>query len=318
MMKTRKLLVCLASVLGSSLASGAASALDHSWVSSAGIGTACTRVSPCATFGAALAVTSPGGIVSVLDSGDFGNNAFINASVTIRAESVDAGTTFIAGGGFEIKAQIASSDTVILEGLHFAGGAIQIVSGGTLLVRNCVVQNDIPSSGSVGGIQISPSGGNAKVVISDSVVQNNGSSSGGAGILIMPGSGGSAQVTINRVIAQGNLFGIAVDGSNSTAGVNVTVSDSVLASNANDGLVATTSPSGAPIGVMLKNVKSTNNGFGVRSIGPTVTVRVDSSTIVGNGTGVAALSGGALLSFGNNAVRTNGTDGAFSGPVALQ
>jgi hypothetical protein len=29
-------------------------------------------------------------------------------------------------------------------------------------------------------------------------------------------------------------------------------------------------------------------------------------------------SGGRLLTFGNNAVRANGTDGVFSGPVALQ
>jgi hypothetical protein len=49
-----------------------------------------------------------------------------------------------------------------------------------------------------------------------------------------------------------------------------------------------------------------------------VTVRVDGSGIIGNGTGLSVSGGGALLTFGNNAVRANGTDGAFSGPVGLQ
>jgi hypothetical protein len=48
-----------------------------------------------------------------------------------------------------------------------------------------------------------------------------------------------------------------------------------------------------------------------------VTVRVDGSSVIGNSTGLS-FSGGALLTFGNNAVRANDIDGAFSGPVALQ
>jgi hypothetical protein len=61
-----------------------------------------------------------------------------------------------------------------------------------------------------------------------------------------------------------------------------------------------------------------NNSIGIRSIGPNVTVRVNGSTVTGNGTGLSALSGGALLTYGNNAVNANGSDGAFSGPVGLQ
>ena len=91
---------------------------------------------------------------------------------------------------------------------------------------------------------------------------NNGASGTGAGIWIIPDTGGSAQVTLNRVLAEGNQFGIAVDGSNSTAGINVTITDSVTASNAQDGIVAVTTGGGAPIGVTVKNSKSTNNTIG--------------------------------------------------------
>jgi hypothetical protein len=49
-----------------------------------------------------------------------------------------------------------------------------------------------------------------------------------------------------------------------------------------------------------------------------VTVRVKNSEIAGNGTGLSFSGGGALLTFGDNAVRANATDGTFSGNVALQ
>ena len=81
-----------------------------------------------------------------------------------------------------------------------------------------------------------------------------------------------------------------------------------------DGLIATTSAGTAPVGVMVKNSKSTNNAFGIRSLDPDVTVRVDGSAVVGNGTGLSFGCGGALLSFGNNV----GAAGAFSGSVGLQ
>jgi hypothetical protein len=39
---------------------------------------------------------------------------------------------------------------------------------------------------------------------------------------------------------------------------------------------------------------------------------------MGDSTGLSSSSGGAILTYGNNALNANGTDGAFSGPVALQ
>jgi len=305
-------------VLAFVLAAGSAHAvtlIDHSWVSSTGSGSTCSRAAPCADFATAFAATNVGGVISVVDSGDYGSGLVINHSITIRAESADSGAVTVVGGGFSIEANIAASDVVSLEGLHLAGQGIALVSGGTLFIRHCVIRNSSPVSGY--GILIQPTG-LAKVVISDTVVANNGSGGGGAGIWIFPFTGGSAQVTLNRVVAEGNQFGIAVDGSHSTAGINVTVADSVTASNAQDGIVATTSAGGAPIGVYVKNTKSTNNTIGIRSIGPNVTVRVDGSSVTGNGTGLAFTSGGALLTFGNNKVVANGANGAFSGPVALQ
>jgi hypothetical protein len=47
-------------------------------------------------------------------------------------------------------------------------------------------------------------------------------------------------------------------------------------------------------------------------------VRVDGSTIAGNGTGLTTSSGGALLSYGNNNVDANGANGSFSGSIAVK
>jgi hypothetical protein len=81
---------------------------------------------------------------------------------------------------------------------------------------------------------------------------------------------------------------------------------------------AVTPSGGAPIDVYVKNTKSANNAFGVRSLGPNVTVRVDGSGVIGNSTGLSFSGGGALLTAGNNMVQANGSNGAFSGPVGLQ
>jgi len=315
MQKFSHSLVFANAVLGFVLTAGSARAatIDHTWVSGTGSGSACTRTAPCATFFDAYNATNAGGVISVLDSGDYGN-LDIFKSLTIRAEGADGGHVQVGGGGDLIDVLAGPSDVVSLEGLHIVGLGIAFTSGGPFYIRNCVIRNDAAGY----GVFIIPSGP-AKVVISDTVVMNNGSAGGsGAGIWITPNPGGSAQVTLNRILAEGNQFGIAVDGSLSTAGINLTITDSVTASNVQDGIVATTPAGGAPIGVTVENTKSTNNAIGIRSIGPNVTVRVSNSTIVGNGTGLAFTSGGALLSFGNNEVEANATNGAFSSPVALK
>jgi hypothetical protein len=60
-----------------------------------------------------------------------------------------------------------------------------------------------------------------------------------------------------------------------------------------------------------------NNAFGIRSLGPNVTVRTSNSAIIGNGAGIVFAGGGALLTFRNSEIQAN-VDGAFSAPVGLQ
>lgn len=154
--------------------------------------------------------------------------------------------------------------------------------------------------------------------MTDTIITGNGRANVAGGIVINPQSGGTAQVTLNRVTVAKNVFGVAIDGSGSTGGVNMTITESLLSSNSQDGLVATTSSGGAPIGVVMTNSQSVNNAYGLRSIGSNVTIRADNVTVVGNGTGLSFSNGAALLSFGNNKVEANGVNGAFSGAIGMK
>jgi hypothetical protein len=289
----------------------------RSWVAAAGSDAAnCSFATPCASFTAAYAKTLPGGEITCFDSANFGG-ANITKSITINCDGARANAAVSTNNLGFFYINVAASDHVFLRGIDVDCsdvGCDPVTGAGTLILDRLKLNNGTAPGG---GVQFVPNG-TAKLIMTDSIIVRNGSATAGAGVLVRPQAGGTAQVTLDRVNVSANTFGIAADGSASTGGINMTVKDSVLASNINDGLIATTSAGGAPIGVMVSDSALTNNAFGIRSLGPNVTVRVKNSDIIGNSTGLSFSGGGALLTFGNNAVRANGTDGAFSGPVGLQ
>jgi hypothetical protein len=288
------------------------------WISSTGNDSnTCALADPCATFNGALAKAPAGGEITCLNPGTYGPLT-ITKSITINC---DVRNTLTLGGNLSnVQITTAVSDTVVITGMDFdfvrssASTFTVLFDGAGTLVLDKVTINKALTS----GITFTPNGA-GRLVIRDSLVAGNGTSPLGAGILVKPQAGGTAQVMLERVNVSSNVFGIAADGTGSTGGINMTIVDSASSANSQDGIIAVT-PSGgsAPIGVYVKNAKSVNNNIGIRSIGPNVTVRVDGSSVIGNGTGLSFSGGGALLTAGNNMVRANGSDGAFSGSVGLQ
>jgi hypothetical protein len=291
---------------------------DKSFVSSTGSGTACTFAAPCNNFNDAHNATFAGGEITCLDSGGFGG-AIITKTITIDCAGTAAttGSFIVDGAGIVVRIR-----NVTIAGRFGSSSGIDFRNGAALFVENCVIQNFNQIPPFYVGILFRPSAPGAQLVVSDTVLSNNGvgtiGGDIGGGIVINPQSGGTAQAALNRVTVGKNAFGIAADGTGSTGGINLTISDSVVASNSQDGIIAVTPGGGAPIGMMVDRTRSVNNNIGIRSLGPNVTVRVDSSTVTGNSTGLAFGSGGALLSFGTNKVQANAVNGAFSGPVGLQ
>jgi hypothetical protein len=297
-----------------------AAPIRRTWVSHTGNDSnPCTQASPCLTFAGALNNTLDGGAIDCLDAGDYSNAFRIMISVTIDCRDTHGAITinFNTGDGITVQ---APGKTVILRGLVInasgnAAGAdvgVNISGAKTVIIEDCVIR------GFIKGIGDTRSEAGSLIVQDTNVTNNAFSQNSGGGIIINPGAGGSIRATLNRVAVTANSFGIAADGSNSTNGINLTVTNSVISNNIQDGIIATTPPGGAPIGVFVKSSASVNNAFGIRSLGPNVTVRVSDSSIIGNNTGLSFGGGGALLSFSDNQVQANGTTGNFSSSLALQ
>ena len=285
--------------------------------------TACPRATPCATIGFALSFTPDGGVLRCVDpltNATHQGTVTITQSVTIDCLGVNASIARHGAVGFVIN---GAGINVTLRGLTittptsvngFTPGTIgvNIMNAANVAIQDCAISGFTTS-----GIIFAPAAA-GKLLVTDTILSNNGNGTTGGGIIVKSQAGGTAQVTLNRVIADKNVFGIVADGAGSAGGINMTVTDSVSSGNTQDGIIAVTPSGGAPIGVMVKNSKSVNNNIGIRSIGPNVTVRVSGSSVIGNSTALSFSAGGALLSFGNNDVAANGSNGAFNGSVGLQ
>lgn len=319
-MKNPTFIAATAIALLASATASFAQSSSNSWVSSTGNDSnACTRTAPCATFSAALAKTDPEGEILCADSGDFGT-LYIRRSVTINCENVLASASYITFGNMpaSVRIETAAADRVVLRGLNIFTQAtetpIYSSGAGTLVLDRVKITGHLRNGAH--GIEFRPSGA-GRLVIIDSVVNQAGAGTSSAGILIKPTGSGTAQVLLDRVTAASNTFGIAADGSSSTGGINMTITNSSAAANTLDGIVATSQSGNAPIAVTVSGSSSINNGYGVRAIGPNVTVRVEKSRVLGNGAGLTA-SGAALLSGGQNTIEANAADGSFTGSYSAK
>jgi hypothetical protein len=94
--------------------------------------------------------------------------------------------------------------------------------------------------------------------------------------------------------------------------INMTVRDSVSSGNHSNGIVATGNASGPAIIMMVERSTSSQNataGFGVIADGPKTTIALTGSTVMGNINGIGASNGGQLVSFQDNKIILNSTNG---------
>jgi len=278
----------------------------------------CSRPTPCRTFAGALGKTAAGGVIDVLDPGGY-SSVTINKSISIVADGGGDAGILVSAGSTGITISAGLGDKIILRGLTIegAGGGdtgIRFWSGQSLIIENCVVRNHTGT-----GIAFQPNGGTAAdLQVSNTMAAHNGI----YGIMIFPsGAGLALKATLNQVKMYSNdSAGLRVSGLTSASGtINVTVLDSVAASNAGDGLgVDSAVAGGATANLMVARTGVLNNhSFGVQAYGSLATARVRESIITGNGTGVAIASGGTLLSYKDNSIDANGTDGS-SAQISLK
>jgi hypothetical protein len=279
----------------------------------------CTRMSPCLTFAAALAQTNAGGEIDVLDPGDFGP-VTIAKSVSIYGDAAGVAGAIPSPGTSGIVVSAGSSDLINLRGLIFDGvnasgtSGVVFLSGARLHIENCVLLGFTAS-----GMTFSPGTGSAvttQLVVQDTTIHNN-----ATGLLIRPTGGIAANAVLRRLHIDNNTGeGLRVDGTAASGAINATLADSTASLNAGNGIDAVSGPGNAAVDIM-RVVAASNGSAGIQSnqsSGGTASVTVGSSVVYGNNVALAAIGGASLLTYSNNQVAGNVTNGSgFTGGATL-
>jgi hypothetical protein len=294
---------------------------SRTWVSGASGSDSnpCTRVAPCLTFAAALAQTPAGGEIDVIDPGDFGP-VTITKSVSIYGDAPGVAGLIPFPGTSGIVISAGSSDVINLHGLVFDGvnasgtSGVVFTSGARLNVNQCVFQGFTTS-----GMTLSPGVGGANTTLI--AVQNTTILSNATGILIQPAGGIAANVRLRRLHIDHNFGdGLRVDGTGGSGAINVAITDSSANFNAGNGIDAVSGPGNAAVDVM-RIVAASNGSAGIQAnqtSGGIASVTVGSSLLRKNAIGIQATGGAGLLSFGDNHVTGNASNGSFTGGATSQ
>jgi hypothetical protein len=279
----------------------------------------CTRMSPCATFAAALAQTTASGEIDVLDPGDFGP-VTITKAVSIYSDAFGAAGLMPSSGTSGIVVSAGSSDVISLRGLIFDGvnasgtSGVVFLSGERLNISKCVFQGFTTS-----GMTLSPGTGSAPttlLVVQDTTVLNN-----ATGLLIRPTGGIAANVTLRWLRTDNNTGeGLRIDGTGGSGMITATLADSTASFNASNGVDAVSGPGNVTLDIM-RVVAALNGSAGIQSnqsSGGTASVTLGNSMLHANAIGIQATGGAGLLSYGNNQVTRNATNGSFTGTAGFQ
>jgi len=282
----------------------------------------CTLQQPCRLLPAALAAVAAGGEIWLLDAANY-NTATVNItkSVTILAVPGVVGSVVATGGPAisiataGVKVALRNLVIVPLPGTGGTSGVVMTL-GAMLTVENCLIANlsgygivvsnpaevrvvdtTIRGTSSI-GVQVS---GGAKAVITRAVVGDTGSVG-----LRAEGDVAGTTTTLDIIgsTVETSSHGVSAYSDNATGALKVSVSDSLIARNANQG-VSVYSTAGAPVSVAVTNNRIVNNGtVGIYAQGEGVKVWASANTVSNNGSGLSN-SGAIFETAGNNAVRNN-------------
>jgi hypothetical protein len=271
----------------------------RTWVSGVGDdANPCSRTAPCKTFAGAISKTATNGEINCMDAGGFGA-VTVTKSITIDCSNEVGSILYSSVNGITINITSATDTkkAVRLRGLSIDGAGtglsgIRVLAANSLSVENVVVD------------------GNLNHAVSLEMTASN------------------LKMNIDNVSFRGNaLHGINTFLTGS-ATANISVSDSEFASNGGNAFnlgtavkmsVRDTNISNNAIGAFINGADLTftrcsfiGNTTAVQASGGTI--RLNGNTITGNGTGILA-SGGSILSYSNNAITANTTNGTPTGTL---
>ncbi len=272
----------------------------------------CHCTTPCRTFATAAANTLADGEITVLDPGDYGGLT-ITRSISINNDSGGEASITVSGGttGIIVNA-VNGASYVNLRGITIQGVGFGATKGLTfntglfLTLTNCVVRNHTGN-----GIEFFPNA-TSNLAMSNTLVADNGD----VGILVRPSGSGAVKAVFNRVeVYNSSNDGFKVNGDASTGTINATATDSVSANNQDIGFEVLSSPGQATPNFTIVRSISANNATGFLAVNNSI-LRLGQSTATGNTFGLRNVGGASqLLSYGDNNIDGNGTDGAPTGTL---
>jgi hypothetical protein len=181
-------------------------------------------------------------------------------------------------------------------GLH----GIRLLQAGKLIVADTNVDGFTQN-----GIDIEPTA-SAQVSLRNVTVTG----SGNAGVWVYP-TAGTTTVELDNVNLSHGKYGIYVVSGKAS------LKHSVVSANSSYGVCASSNGTLVRIGVD-DSLVSDNAGVGIRSVGAQSSIYVSRTSVTGNATGLAPLLSGALVSYGNNRIFENTTNGPFSATLMEQ
>jgi hypothetical protein len=121
------------------------------------------------------------------------------------------------------------------------------------------------------------------------------------------------------VLVDSNSVGIRADGTGSTGGIHLSMTDSTSSGNSNAGVNAFTVSGSATSIIFSNNSVSVNNGTGFLADGTGAGVFLNNSIATANTTGLSAVNSGLTFSYRNNGINDNLTnDGTPTNMIALE
>jgi hypothetical protein len=303
------------------------------WVSGTGTDSAgCTEPSnPCRSISYVIGFPVSGGTIHVL-AGEYGGFT-ISKSVEIIADDpqvvIREGAVAVPGGGYaEIVVNAGPSDVVRIHGVRIdayndtggygASSSIAFLGGAALHLENSTLAGS--GTGGPPALLVAPvisaSGGvPVELSVRNSTIGPNPTGN----VLIAPSNGVAVAALFDNVHMVEGLYGIRADTSGGSGLIRVDVRNSVAKGNSNNGFLAVGTGAN-PVHFRIDHSTAENNGiYGAIATGAQAFMIVGSSTLTGNGTGLAQQSGATVASYGNNGINfnTTQTSGTIT-PIALK
>ncbi|CAN5116581.1 right-handed parallel beta-helix repeat-containing protein [soil metagenome] len=286
-MNQKSLLALLAAVSLMVCAPAALAQASRTWVSGVGDdANPCSRTAPCKTFAGAISKTAIGGEIDALDPGGFGG-VTITKSITIDGGGGQIAGSLVTGtNGIIVN---AAGATVVLRNIQINGTGngihgVSFLAGAALRLENVVIE-DFASN----GINMTSAG---ELLAQNSVIRNC-----ATGVNVQPTSG-QARATLDR-LSISCTTGVAAQANSKVVLRDSTVSTATTGFNAIGGATAT--------------IDSSRIGFCTTAVnvdGAATLLRLTNATILDNTTGLAVSNSGQIISFNNNRLTGNTTDGS--------